>query len=71
MHHNQIRKVHVLKIDSYLLEFLCHVNSDVKFWHVFFSYLHSFSKALFYKVTEIWLLNKHWYFEKQPFIVVL
>ena len=36
MHHNQIRKAHVLKIDSYLLEFLCHVNSDVKFWHVFF-----------------------------------
>ena len=44
-----------IKIDAYLLQFLCHMTSGVKFPHVFlFSYLHCCSKALFYEVKELY-----------------
>ena len=41
-----------VKIDAYLLQLLCNMTSDVKFLHMFFSYLHCCSEALFYEVKQ-------------------
>ena len=39
-----------VKIDSYLLQFLYHVTSDIKFSHVFFFLFTLLFKVLFYDV---------------------
>ena len=42
------------KIDAYLIQFLCHMTSDVRFPHMlFFPYLHCCTKALFYEVNRL------------------
>ena len=47
------------KIDAYLLQFLCHMTSDVNFSHILFFLSTLLFKSLFYEVKERQLLNKH------------
>ena len=42
-----------VKIDSYLLQFLYHVTSDIKFSHVFFFLFTLLFKVLFYDVKVL------------------
>ena len=46
-----------VKLDDYLLHFLCHMTSDVKFWHMlFFSLLHCL-RVLSTKIFKSFILG--------------
>ena len=55
-----------VKINSHLLQFLCHMTSDVKFSQVLFFLICIVVQSL-YEVKELWLLNKYRSFQKQSF----
>ena len=56
-----------VKISAHLLQFLCHITSDVKFSQVFFFFLIYIVVQRLYEVKELWLLNKYRSFQKQSF----
>ena len=55
-----------VKLDANLLQFMCNMTSDVRFWNMLFFLFTLFLstikmfKSIILRVKELWLLNKYW-----------